>query len=275
MIEAHMIATVSQPVRPSDSRDEAIPRLMKEHGGKIYHLALRLCGKPEEAEDVVQDTFLQAYRKWGQFRGDANPGTWLYTIAARRCRRLHRRRSGEPKHIASLDAMLPATGPVPDLPARLDSPLATQIKNEAIAHVEQALIELPITFRMPLVLKDIVGFSIEDVANVLGIKPATVKTRLHRARLMIRHRLQAHLPTKEAPPPAYEKQVCMDLLLAKQEALDNGVEFPMSSEDFCQRCAAVFASMDLAAAVCQQMGTAALPPHVESAVVKRIDGRKP
>lgn len=265
-----MTATLTQPVLAADSRDEAIPRLMKEHGGRIYHLALRLCGNPQDAEDVVQDTFLQAYRKWDQFRGDANPGTWLYTIAARRCHRLHRRRSGQPKRIASLDAMMPATGPVPDLPARMDSPLAIQIRNESIAHVEQSLIELPIVFRMPLVLKDIVGFSVEEVSRVLGIKAATVKTRLHRARLMIRHRLQQHLPTKEAPPPAYEKQVCIDLLLAKQEAMDNGVEFPLSSDDFCQRCAAIFSSMDLAAAVCQQMAAAQLPAHIETALRDRI-----
>jgi len=267
-------ALASPTVHAGDPADQAIPRLLEEHGGKLYALALRLTGKVHDAEDIVQDTFVQAYRKWHQFKGQANPGTWLYIIATRLARRKHRRRSGEPKHIASLSASLPATGPVPDLPADEDSPLAQQLKLESLAHVESAVVDLPLTFRLPLVLKDIVGFSIEQVAQITSTKEATVKTRLHRARLMLRDAMQKHLPTRDAPPPAYAKQVCMDLLRAKQDAIDNGVPFPLPQQDFCDRCAAIFASIDLAVGVCQHLGAGPLPQCARKALEREIEEQR-
>ena len=65
------------------SADEEIPRLVEEHGGKMFGLAKRMCRTVEQAEDLVQETFLQAYRKWDQFEGRSSPATWLYTIASR------------------------------------------------------------------------------------------------------------------------------------------------------------------------------------------------
>jgi RNA polymerase sigma-70 factor (ECF subfamily) len=67
----------------SMSAGEAVERLMQDHGGRIYGLGLRLCGDPEDARDLVQETFLRAYRKWDQFEGRSEPATWLYTIASR------------------------------------------------------------------------------------------------------------------------------------------------------------------------------------------------
>ncbi len=267
-------APASPIVQAGDPPDVAIPRLLEQHGGKLYALALRLTGKVHDAEDIVQDTFVQAYRKWRQFKGEANPGTWLYIIATRLARRKHRRRSGEPKHIASLNASLPATGPVPDLPADEDSPLARQLKQESLEHVEAAVVDLPLLFRLPLILKDIVGFSIEQVAQITSTKEATVKTRLHRARLMLRDALQHHLPTRDAPPPAYAKQVCMDLLRAKQDALDNGVPFPLPSEDFCDRCAAIFASMDLTVGACHALGDGPLPECARKALQREMEEQR-
>ena len=263
-------ANPSINVRAGDPPDQAIPRLMELHGGKLYALSLRFCGNTHQAEDLVQDTFLQAFRKWHTFKGDADPGTWLYTIAARRCKRLHRRKVGEPKHVASLDVQLPATGKVPDLPSNIGTPLDEQLRAEAIEQVERAIVKLPIAFRMPLVLKDIAGFSVDDVAQITGMKEPTVKTRLHRARLMVRSLMSKKLPQKDAPPPAYTKQVCMDLLAAKQEALDRGAPFPLPQEDFCQRCAAVFASMDLAADACQRIGQGELPAKLKAALRERL-----
>lgn len=265
-----MLAISSNKVRAGDPPEQAIPRLMELHGGKLYALSLRFCGNTHQAEDLVQDTFLQAFRKWHTFKGDADAGTWLYTIAARRCKRLHRRKVGEPTRVMSLNAQMPSTGKVPDLPSNIDTPLGEQIRAEAIEQVERAIVKLPIPFRMPLVLKDIAGFSVDDVARITGMKDATVKTRLHRARLMVRNLMSKKLPQKDAPPPAYTKQVCMDLLAAKQEALDRGAPFPLPQDDFCQRCAAVFASMDLAADACQRIGEGELPAKLKAALRERL-----
>lgn len=251
------------------SANEAINRLADEEGGRLYSLALRFCGNATEAEDLVQETFLQAFKHWNTFRGDAKPSTWLYQIAARACQRMHRKKSGEPTHLQSLSRPMAIDGPVPDLPADGEQPIDEQLRAEARSHLEQAIAELPALFRMPLVLKEIVGFSVNEVASILDLKPATVKTRLHRARLMLRDAIAEALPQRDAPPPAYAKQVCMDLLAAKQESLDHGVAFPMPDE-FCERCRAVFLSMDLASDICHHLGAGALPKHLREAINQHI-----
>ena len=87
--------------------EAAIQRLVDKYGGQLYSLAFRFCGSRDEAEDLVQEVFLQAFRSWGAFRGDADPKTWLFRIAANACQRMHRKKSGEPEHIGSLESLLP------------------------------------------------------------------------------------------------------------------------------------------------------------------------
>ena len=116
-------------------------------------------------------------------------------------------------------------------------PVAAGIRKEATAQVEAGIAELPMDFRMPLVLKEIVGMSVADVAAALGVKEATIKTRLHRARLKLREAVERPLPRVEAGHTPYTKAVCLDLLAAKQEALDRGVPFELPDEPWCARCA--------------------------------------
>lgn len=252
-------------------RDEAIPRLLDLHGGRILALGRRLCGKSEDAEDLLQETFLLAYRKWDQFDGRSDPFTWLYTIAARACHRMHRLRSGQPKRMASLEELLPfGSSEMPDLPAAGESPLSRQILEEAKVLVEEAVSELPPTYRMPLILKDIIGFSVLQVGEILGLKEATVKTRLHRARLRVRQEVDRIVPKTEGPPPAYSRQVCLDLLRAKQEALDRGVSFPVGDEVVCERCEAVFRTLDLGSEVCAELGRTELPEKLRRVLLERV-----
>ena len=77
-----------------ESAEVAVGRLFEEHGARLYRLGVRFCGNADEAHDLVQDVFLQAFRNWKQFDGRSSTSTWLYTIAARRCQRRHRRRAG-------------------------------------------------------------------------------------------------------------------------------------------------------------------------------------
>ena len=193
---------------------------------------------------------MQAWRKWEQFDGRSDPIVWLYTIARRTCQRLHRKRAGQPDRIESLDVLLPFgdadMAVVPDD----DTALGGQIRREQREAVEQAIAALPDDFRMALILKDIVGFSVQEVAEVLDVKPATVKTRVHRARLLLRRALEGELPRRELPPPAYSKQVCMDLLQAKQDSMDRGVAMPNADAIICDRCEAVFKTLDLTRDVC-------------------------
>ncbi len=243
--------------------DAAIHRLLEEHGRKIYNLGLRLCGSQPEAEDLVQETFLQAFRKWEKFEERSEPSTWLYTIAARTCRRRHRKRSGEPSRLESLTELLPSgESDMPDLRGLREGPFDERLRREAQEAVDRALPGLPLAFRLPLVLKEIAELSMAEVASVLGLKEATVKTRVHRARLALRRELARGLPKRPARPPDHSRQVCLDLLYAKQEALDRGVELPIAAGDLCDRCRGLFATLDLAQDVCRAIGRGDLPPSL-------------
>jgi RNA polymerase sigma-70 factor (ECF subfamily) len=254
-------------------REEAIPRLIDMHGGRIYALGRRLCKNPQDAEDLVQETFLLAFRKWDQFGRRSSPITWLYTIASRVCQRQHRRRAGEPKHMESLETLLPfSEAKMPLLASEKDGSLADQLRREGQERVGEAITSLPVTYRLPLVLKEIIGFSVAEVAGILGIKEATVKTRIHRARLRLRQALETVLPTKEGPAPAYSKQVCLDLLRAKQDALDRGGEFPGAKEIICERCRTVFATMDLTQALCREIGEGELPEELRKLLLSQMSG---
>ncbi|MHC4938133.1 MAG: RNA polymerase sigma factor [Planctomycetota bacterium] len=254
-----------QPDYPKDP-DLAVPQLVREHGGQLYGIARKLCGNAEDAEDLVQETFLQAYRKWSQFEGRAKPLTWLYTIASRACIRMHRKRSGEPEHMTSLQELLPFTeGEMPVI----EDPLDEQIRQEGIHFVQAAILELPMDFRMPLVLKDIIGLPLSEIAKILDLKEATVKTRVHRARLKVRKELEQVMKRRDLPPAAYERQVCLDLLDAKQEALDHGVDMPQKI--VCDRCKAVFASLDFSQQLCARLGEGELPDDIRERLLELIE----
>jgi RNA polymerase sigma-70 factor (ECF subfamily) len=250
-------ADPSSNPRPAD---QALTELVNTQGDRLFALGLRFCGNHDEAEDLVQETFLQAYRSWDQFEERSNPATWLYTIASRVCQRFHRKKSGEPAQMESLDELLPmGAGPMGVVPNTEDGPLDTALREESRREVEEAIAELPIEFRMPLVLKEIVGFSLDEIAKIMDIPEATVKTRLYRARLRLRQALEQALPTRDVPAPVYSQQVCLDLLQAKQESLDREVAFEFPPDIVCERCSQLFATMDLAQDVCHDIGKGSMP----------------
>jgi RNA polymerase sigma-70 factor (ECF subfamily) len=254
----------------SEPRDVALPLLVEAYGGRLLSTARRLCGNAHEAEDLVQETFLQAYRNWHQFEGRAKASTWLFTIASRLCQRMHRRKSGEPRRTESLETLLPFGEDVIGVVPREDDALEAQIRREGRERVERAIAELPDDFRMPLVLKELVGLPVEEVATILEIKPATIKTRLHRARLRIRKALEESLPREQVPQAIFSRQICLDLLNAKQEALDSGTEFEFPDQVICERCAEVFATLDLSRDICREIARGEMPEGLRDSVLSTL-----
>ena len=248
----------------------AIPVLVEEYGGRLYQIARRFCGTPEEAEDLVQETFLQAFRHWDSFEGRARPTTWLYTIAARLCQRFHRKRSGEPDHLLSWDESQPFHAPALGVVPPEGDPVAEQVRREARERLEAAIPDLPEDFRMPFILREVAGLSVEEIARVMELKPATVKTRLHRARLRLRDAVEGALPKRELPPPALPRQVALDLLQARQEALDRGEPFRFPEDRFCERCQEFFATLELPGDLCRELASGDLPSEVRERLLTRL-----
>lgn len=262
----------------------AIPQLVELHGPRLYSLASRLCGNISDAEDMVQDVFLQAHRKWHTFKGDSKPGTWLYAIAAHSCKARLRRKGGIDKRMPAVSQLMPwnetrnvdlrgvSGGGTHGWDGDGTGPLAEAIEHESARAVHDAILTLPENFRVPLVLKEMLELSIDDVAKALNIKPQTVKTRVHRARLLLRKAIVDHasVPKRAAKAPTYEKQVCLDLLKAKLDAMDHGRGFPIGQAIVCERCQAVFAELDLAQSTCARLADGEMPARVRKAILKAI-----
>ena len=256
--------------RVSSDPARAIPALFKEFGPRTYSMALRVTGSRSEAEDVVQETFMQAFRRWETFEGRADPGTWIYSIAARLARRRFRKRKdGSTRRSAmrSFSDLSPMRDDgVVDLAVDRRQPADPLMREEARGLVQAAILRLPPQYRVPLVMKDILEMSLEDCAQALGLKLETVKTRIHRARLAIRQALSGGLRTRAAPAPEYDRQLCLDLLQAKLAAMDKGRGFPIGREVMCERCQLVFAELDLGQNACAE-----LDDSMPAAVRKRLE----
>ena len=190
----------SQPKKPLavDSPPE-FDRMYRDHVDLIYRYAYRLCGEVEAAKDLVQETFLNAYRGLKDFRGEAQVSTWLYTIASRACLRMRRKRKGEPERELSLDEFVPTS----DGEFRLQIPMDGLTPEEALQNKElrealdQAINKLPKKYRMTLVLRDMEGLRAKEVGSIMGLNERAVKSRLHRARLFVRRELSARGITQE------------------------------------------------------------------------------
>ncbi len=141
----------------------------------------------------MQETFLNAYRGFKKFRGDAQVSTWLYTIASRACLRMRRRRKGVPNRELSLDEFVPTS----EGEFRLQIPVDGLSPEEALQNKElrlaldAAINKLPNKYRMVLVLRDMEGLSARKVGTIMGLNERAVKSRLHRARLFVRRELSA------------------------------------------------------------------------------------
>jgi len=180
---------------PSDDSQgpDGFDKLYRDHVDLLYRYAHRLCGEAEAAKDLVQETFLNAYRGFRGFRGDAQVSTWLYTIASRACMRMRRKRKGEPERELSLDEFVPTS----EGEFRLQIPMEGLTPEEAFENKElrealdQAIQKLPKKYRMTLVLRDMEGLSAKEVGAIIGASERAVKSRLHRARLFVRRELSA------------------------------------------------------------------------------------
>ncbi len=175
----------------------------------MYRFANRLCGETESAKDLVQETFLNAYRGFKNFRGEAQISTWLYSIASRACLRMRRRRKGEPERELSLDEFVPSSqGEFRlQIPVEGLSPEEVLQNKELRQALDNAINKLPKKYKMVLVLRDMEGLSAKEVGAIIGLNERAVKSRLHRARLFVRRELSARGITETVPT---EEQVSFD-----------------------------------------------------------------
>jgi RNA polymerase sigma-70 factor (ECF subfamily) len=184
-------ATDAELVQRARARDEAAIRIiMQSNNRRLYRIARGILRNDSEAEDVVQETYLRALTHLDDFRGDSSLSTWLARIAMNEA--LGRLRRQRPS--VDLSTLAPAVLEAQIIRFPLSSapedPEKSMAQREIQHVVEHAIDELPEAFRIVFITRVIEGMNVEETADILGLKPETVKTRLHRARAMLRDNVE-------------------------------------------------------------------------------------
>jgi RNA polymerase sigma-70 factor (ECF subfamily) len=175
--------------------ERALADLADAYSSKIYQLAFRYLRNKEDAEEITQDVLFKVYRKVDAFRGDAQLSSWIYRITFNaamsrlRTARYQRAQAEDRRAAAAIDedgSMTPRTPDVADWSDMADERvLRTQLRQR----VFRAILALPAIYRAPVMLRDIQGMSTEEASAMLKVKDQTLKSRLHRGRLILRKQL--------------------------------------------------------------------------------------
>lgn len=173
---------------------EKFEELVRRYEHRLYSFSRRMCREEADAEDMVQETFLNAFRYLGEFRYETRFKNWLYRIAVSTGLKKKRRSKFAPERELPLDDLETAgAGELnEETPAWARAPLERLLNEELLAVLNEAILALPEKHRIVVVLRDLEGFSTEEAAQILGLSAANVKVRLHRARSFLRDKLRGY-----------------------------------------------------------------------------------
>ena len=178
----------------NSGQSDRFPDLVKRYEQKLYNFSLRMCRDPVDAEDIVQDAFINVFKYLKDFRYETKFKNWLYRIAASTCIKRRRKSKFAPERELSLDEFYhqEESESPKQVPNWALMPLDKLLNNELLDQVNQAIFSLPEKYWLIIVLRDIEGFSTAETAQILNVSPANVKVRLHRARLFLRDKLKGY-----------------------------------------------------------------------------------
>jgi RNA polymerase sigma-70 factor (ECF subfamily) len=178
--DSHLVARL----RRGDPR--AFEDLVIAYQHRVFGVALRMLGSRAEAEELAQEVFIRVHGAVHEFRGEAKLSTWLYTIASRLC--LNRLASSERRVARAGEETLTR------LASRHPSPADALERSELETALHRAIAELPDERRIVVILRDLEGLSYEEIAAALDLELGTVRSRLHRARMDLKEKLERFLP---------------------------------------------------------------------------------
>ncbi len=196
----HPSSQVTKPQGPDESAlvravqegdRVALERLLMRAQEIAYRFSRLVCGRGDDAEDAMQEALLKTFRHAARIREPAAFRTWLYRTVKNACLISRRRRVGQPSRVLSLDELGAPDRHAPQEPAAEDRRPDQELENRRLGEeLSTALAKLPEIYRLVVVLRDVEGLSTREVAEVTGVSEANVKTRLHRARLLLRNELK-------------------------------------------------------------------------------------
>ncbi|MFA5809160.1 MAG: sigma-70 family RNA polymerase sigma factor [Thermoleophilia bacterium] len=188
--------------RIGKGENEALETLVSRYEGRVYNLVYRMMGNRDDAEDVLQDTFFNVIRSLGKFQSRSSFSTWLYRVATNaaltKLRQRSKRDKSESEFLDEANSVQHMAHAGHKLTDWSESPSDKLLNNEARQVMDEAIAELPEMYRVVFVLRDVEELPAAEVAEVLGLSVAAVKSRLHRARLYLRNRLSAYFTGETA-----------------------------------------------------------------------------
>jgi RNA polymerase sigma-70 factor (ECF subfamily) len=181
--------------RLRDRDERAFRELLELHRDRVYNITFRMLGNRAEAEDVAQEVFISVFKTIDQFREESKFSTWLYRVAVNHCKNrikyLARRHDRDREELDETSHQ--ANGAVTGAPVRAAQPDRALEGAQMERLLQEAIGNLDDDHRIVVVLRDVEDLSIEEICDITGLPDGTVKSRLHRARLALRKKLQRHV----------------------------------------------------------------------------------
>ncbi len=177
--------------RVQQGQHDAFEELVTRYAGRLYSMGRRMCGNDDDAKDMLQETFMAAFKGVDGFRAEAKFSVWLFQIAKHACMRMRRKSKFAPRETLSLEELVPNEDERKTLSVAdwRQTPIEELLNKELQGALDEAIHLLPLDHRMVLLLRDVEGFSAEETGQVIGASVPAVKSRLHRARLFTRKHL--------------------------------------------------------------------------------------
>jgi RNA polymerase sigma-70 factor (ECF subfamily) len=177
-------------VNTHEAVEEAIGLLQNT----VYSFSMKVCGHPEDAEDTAQEVLFRSLQHLAKIQEPQALAVWLYTVTRNRCWRMRRKPANAPKHLLSLDELMPDDAELGLLlQDAAEGPEQNVLQGEQDHILHQAVLHIPAQLRIVLVLCDMEELTTEQVAQILNLQPGTVRVRLHRARLSVRKEMNDRL----------------------------------------------------------------------------------
>ncbi|HTM43305.1 MAG TPA: sigma-70 family RNA polymerase sigma factor [Polyangiaceae bacterium] len=251
--------------------DQALSTLLSKHASSIYRFGLKMCGDPEDARDVMQETLLAAAKGVREFRGASSFLTWLYTVARSFCIKKRRASKFAPAQTISLNAQdvdpnIPAPG------AGADEAASTR---ELQLALDRAFASLDPAQREVLILRDVEGLTAPEVAEVLGLSVEAVKSRLHRGRAQLRTLLQPVFSLDQRSEDTPASAGCPDVVTLFSQRTEGDIS-PSLCEAMerhvasCKRCTAACESLKHTLELCRADTSGSVPPEIQTLVRQAV-----
>ncbi len=255
--------------------DKAIAILQRA----VFAFGMRVCGQREDAEDTMQEVLFKAIPHLPKFESAGALAKWLYTVAKNQCLMSRRKSKFAPKQELSLEELMPDRKELEQLDGRSTvSPETSAVRREQGQRLREAVRALPPHYRIVIVLRDMEGFSDEEVAEITGLRPGTIRVRLHRARLFVRRELEkargAAAVSKRAPAVPSGRGRCKKMFAGLSDYLDGELD-EFSCEEIeqhlngCEPCKKFLRSLEAAIQSCQK-SPADCPDRDRAAVLRKL-----